>query len=507
MRDLGRVVIVGAGPTGLGAAWRLHELGHDDFAVLEAAEGPGGLASSVLDEHGYTWDLGGHVQFSHYRYYDDVLDRVVVGGWLEHERESWVWMPAGLFDGARGVDESGQSGVFVPYPFQNNLHRLPREARDLAIAGLEEVARAPRDGSAPRHFRDWIDATFGVALAELFMVPYNEKVWGYPLEELDAGWMGERVAVPDVERIKRNVGLGRDDVSWGPNNRFRFPRRGGTGRIWADVAAYLPQDALRYRTAVVGVDLGRRTVRLERGRRAASSESIDTSAESFDALVSTMPLDQLCARCAGLSPSVAAAAGALRHSSVHVIGLGLDGPRPETLSRKCWMYFPSRSSPYYRVTVFSNYSPENVPPEPNRWSLMAEVCETAHQPVDVGRVVDEVLAALRVDELIPNGTRVVSRWHRRLQHGYPTPFLGRDEVLSAIRPELERSRVFSRGRFGAWRYEVSNQDHSFMQGVELIDRLCGLGEEPTLDDPARVNGGEFLERVAQVRHRSTQPEG
>jgi protoporphyrinogen oxidase len=77
MKDPGRVLVVGAGPTGLGAAWRLHELGCDDFLVLEAGETPGGLASSFRDEHGFTWDVGGHVQFSHYAYYDSVLDRAV----------------------------------------------------------------------------------------------------------------------------------------------------------------------------------------------------------------------------------------------------------------------------------------------------------------------------------------------------------------------------------------------------------------------------------------------
>ena len=86
--------------------------------------------------------------------------------------------------------------------------------------------------------------------------------------------------------------------------------------------------------------------------------------------------------------------------------------------------------------------------------------------------------------------------HRREEHGYPTPFLGRDETLAAILPGLEACRVYSRGRFGAWRYEVSNQDHSCMQGVELVDRLLGAGDgdEPTLNRPDYVNGGAFAAR-------------
>ena len=102
---------------------------------------------------------------------------------------------------------------------------------------------------------------------------------------------------------------------------------------------------------------------------------------------------------------------------------------------------------------------------------------------------------------MPAGTPVVSLWHRREEHGYPTPSLGRDAVLARVRPELERHGVFSRGRFGAWTYEVSNQDHSFMQGVEVADRLLGLGTEDTLDRPGLVNAGAFRTEAAQTLPR------
>ena len=71
-----RVVIVGAGPTGLGAANRLHELGHSSWDLFEAIDRPGGLARSFVDDAGFTWDIGGHVQFSHYPYFDRMMDRL-----------------------------------------------------------------------------------------------------------------------------------------------------------------------------------------------------------------------------------------------------------------------------------------------------------------------------------------------------------------------------------------------------------------------------------------------
>ncbi len=82
-----RIVIVGAGPTGLGCAHRLMECGIRNFLVLERQSHPGGLASSFVDEQGFTWDVGGHVQFSHYQYFDDLMDRLLQNDWLWHKRE------------------------------------------------------------------------------------------------------------------------------------------------------------------------------------------------------------------------------------------------------------------------------------------------------------------------------------------------------------------------------------------------------------------------------------
>ncbi|HEX4441845.1 MAG TPA: NAD(P)-binding protein, partial [Thermoanaerobaculia bacterium] len=70
-----RILIVGAGPTGLGAAYRLHELGYSEFEVFEGAAGPGGLASSETSPNGFVYDIGGHVLFSHFRYFDELFDR------------------------------------------------------------------------------------------------------------------------------------------------------------------------------------------------------------------------------------------------------------------------------------------------------------------------------------------------------------------------------------------------------------------------------------------------
>src|ERR1700730_224595 len=128
MRMTGKIVIIGAGPTGLGAGYRLKELGYNDFQIYERSPHIGALASSFTDSAGFTWDIGGHVMFSHYKKCQDGFDKLVGSEYQLQNRECWVLM----FDN------------WVPYPFQNNIRYLLRKVAYECMAGLIE-AQTQRD--------------------------------------------------------------------------------------------------------------------------------------------------------------------------------------------------------------------------------------------------------------------------------------------------------------------------------------------------------------------------
>lgn len=451
-----RILVIGAGPTGLGAAWRLRELGHTSFTVLEAQPYAGGLAHSFVDDAGFTWDIGGHVMFSHYDYYDKVFEAVMGRDFQLNDRESWVRM----------------RGTWVPYPFQNNIRYLPPEDAADCLVGLinAQAADAPSFKDAA-NFGEFIDRVFGEGIARLFMRPYNFKVWAHPPEMMNKHWIGERVAVIDVERAVRNVVEGKDDFGWGPNNQFKFPLRGGTGEFYRRMAESL-REHIRLSTTVLRIDAG---------RKVATVRTADGGTEElpYDALISAMPLDVLCTKVVSDAPeNVREAAGGLLHSAGHMVGIGLNRPCPST---KSWMYFPEDNCPFYRVTYLSNYSPYMTPNQTGandtHYSLLCETSASGHKPVDAGTIVEDTIAGLENAGLLEPGERddIASTWHHAVEYSYPTPSVDRDERLSVAIPWLEAHGIYSRGRFGMWKYEVANTDHTLMQGVEVVDRLM-LGE-------------------------------
>jgi hypothetical protein len=97
------------------------------------------------------------------------------------------------------------------------------------------------------------------------------------------------------------------------------------------------------------------------------------------------------------------------------------------------------------------------------------VGETPDAQIVLDQVISGLIRAGMIEET--DRGRIVSRYHRTVAYSYPIPTLGRDQALATLQPELMQKQIYSRGRFGAWRYEIGNMDHSVMMGVESVDHV------------------------------------
>jgi len=441
--------ILGAGPTGLGAAYRLVERGETDFEVFERAPRVGGLATSFTDPKGFTWDVSGHIIFSGYPYFNAFLEKMLGKDGLRRiDRESWIKF----------------EDRYVRYPFQNHLSSLPEEAMLECLIGLVESQTIDRN-RAFTNFEEWVFAKFGAGVAKHFMVPYNLKVWSTPLDRMGFYWIAERVAVVDWKKALETT-LRPKVTDWGPNATFGYPATKGTLGLWLAVLPYLG-DRVLLKKRMTCVDEDKREITFA-----------DGSTRRYDRLLTTLPLDAFVPRLAHAPEPVRAAARKLMLNRLFTLGIGLRRPSP---SNKNWIYFPNLKTPFYRMTYLSNYSPHIVPgSDTSRYcSLLAETTYSDFRKLPPGDFPKAVLEGLVAEGILERSDLdlVESKYLIHAAHAYPIPSVDRNEALDVIQPYLESKEIFSRGRFGSWKYEIGNQDHSLMQGVELVDRWLDGSEE------------------------------
>ena len=442
-----KIIILGAGPTGLGAAYQLRKHDYKNWQIYEKNNYIGGLSASFKDEKGFTWDIGGHVIFSGNDRFNKLVDSLLGNEMLTFSRESWIWL----------------KDSFIKYPFQNNFHLHPDKGIVLkCVLGLLDNLNKK---DSYKNFEEWICSFFGEGIAKYFMIPYNKKVWASPLNKLDYNWISERVSIIDINRILKNIIYQRDDSDWGPNNIFRYPLAGGICSLFNRFLPYT-NGHLHLNKEVARILPDKKEVIFRDGQKV-----------SYDILISTIPLNELLKKMAGKTGEIGKRSAKLLWNGGYMVGIGVKKPCP---SKKNWMYFPQDDSPFYRVTYLSNYSP-NMTPKGKFFSFLAETSYSKYKAVPRDSIIEETIQGLVNSKLITEEDRslIVSTYMLDAPYSFPIPFLGRDKVLKEIQSFLVKNGIFSRGRFGGWKYEVGNMDHSVMQGIEVVERIL-LGKEESV---------------------------
>jgi protoporphyrinogen oxidase len=403
-------LVIGAGVSGLSFAnWLRAEASArqrpaPEILVLEADAAPGGYCKTVVQD-GFVWDYSGH--FFHFK---------------DADIESWLRarMPGQEIRTVRKRSFIRTGGRDIDFPFQKNIHQLPRQ--DFIDCLVDLYFRDPTAAAGPfGSFQEMLYARFGKSIAEQFLIPYNEKLYACALDTLDADAMGRFFPHADIGDIIANMRRP-DNASY--NATFTYPLGGAIQYIHA-LLRDLPAGAVQCGERLEAVDLRRQVARTS-GREIG-----------FRRLVSSAPLPALLRMC-GLAHDPAC----FTWNKVLVFNLGFDR---KGATEPHWIYFPDRALCFYRAGFYDNIM------DGDRMSLYVEIGAARDAVIDVEAMRGRVLADLERAGIV-DGHRLVS-WHSVvLDPAYVHVTGAARAAQRSLTPILHAAGVYPVGRYGGWTY-------------------------------------------------------
>lgn len=440
------ILVLGAGVAGMTAASRLG----DRAVVLERSQRPGGL---VRTEHrsGYWFD-----RVLHLLYFSDLetKDRTcsLVGEDLQRcEAQAWVVTTEGT----------------TRFPLQMHLRGLNRGATVRCVADLLRASVRPRE--TPANFEEALLATFGKSMCEIFLFPYNQKVWKRPLNSMAATGLWT-ITKPDLRPVLLGAIMAKPGFvpynadGWYPRPRPEVRVRGM--EVLSQALASRVRD-LRLRHTIQSVDLEKRIV------TAASPEG--PRAFQYERLCSTIPLPRLLEMCKGVPQLLLKCSTELLYNRVLSVFVSVRGTRPTRTGH--WHYYSDESLVFTRVVFMHEFDPEMAPRD--GWGLLVEVTERAEGPsFDRESLTLRVAADLRRAELIPPGTEIVDMAIQTIDPAYVVFTAETQRTVLAAIEFLREHRVDVVGRFGRWEYssmsQVMQQGHMWAEALAQSDleRAC-----------------------------------
>ncbi|MCH7760431.1 FAD-dependent oxidoreductase [candidate division TA06 bacterium] len=432
------IVILGAGFSGLSAAYHLQQLGLE-CEVYEKEERVGGVCRTEIKE-GYTFDHCGHLL--HFR--DSGIRKLIqnlIGDQLSnHTRQAWIF----------------SKGVYTRYPFQSNLYGLPKEVIEECLLGFIE-ARNTKHEARSTNFEDWIYAHFGKGIAKHFMIPYNRKLWTVPPRELTTDWMGRFVPQVSLKEILHGS-LIDSKTQLGYNVTFDYPKRGGIESVALALARKV--QGIHTQKKAIRILLSSRYGRKQRGahHKIRFEGGFD---REFKTLISTIPLPELIRKVEGVPERVRKAAENLRHTSILNLCFVIDRPK---VSEKHWVYVPEERFPFYRIGFPSNFSPYSTPKGTS--SITVEVSYRRRKPTSV---VDRVLKGLREMDLIKRGDKILFHHVIPIPYAYVIYDQHYKPSMKIIQGYLKGKGIHSIGRFGGWQY--TSIEDVILEGKETAEKI------------------------------------
>ncbi len=431
---MSQVVIIGAGLTGLSAAYHLEQRGFYDYILYEKEIAAGGLCRSITQD-GFTFDYTGHLLHASDPYFKQLIHDIVGLETLNTiYRRSFI----------------SSHHCYTRYPFQINLFGLPEEI--IAECIQEFVTRPKKKMNASTSFHDWAAITFGKGIAKHFFYPYQKKIFAYDLKKLSTSWTGRFVPSTSLSQMIKGAVSDTFDESIGYNAQFFYPKEGGIYN-WIDKLAAQIVKPICYNHTIKSINIGDKTISFENGH-----------IQRYDVLINTIPLDNLLDIV--IEPahvSLKKARTKLLCNSVINFNLGINHP---SISNKHWIYFPEKTFPFYRLGFPHNFAQSMAPIGCS--SLYGEFSFLKKPASTISGLTKKSIAETKK---LLNISQVDIRTEKilHIDHAYVIYDFWRDKNLAKLHKRLNEFSIYSIGRYGEWKY--SSMQEAVLDGKKIAEQL------------------------------------
>jgi protoporphyrinogen oxidase len=432
--DPSKTAIFGAGLSGLTLGYLLNQKGLN-FEVLEKEAVSGGLMRTLL-ECGFSFDYGGsHIIFSKNKKALNFMLKLLKDNKVRNRRNTKI-----LY-----------RDVLVKYPFENGLADLPKEENFECLFSFinnllsKEKCRVKK----PLNLKEWFYGAFGKGIAEKYLIPYNEKIWKFPVEKMGLDWV-ERIPDPPVEDIIKSS-LGIETEGYTHQLYFYYPKTGGIQAIIKSLETEIGQN--------ITLNYNIKKIKYEDNQWFVSDGKVE---KSFDKIISTIPIQRL-VEAVNAPKEVKTAANELKYNSLITVMLGINKNKLNSIS---WLYIPDKSVLTHRVSFPSNYSPCVTPS--GKSSVLAEISCTLED--SIWKMKDEQLIERTVNDLsqlriIKKQDVCLARVHRT-EYGYVVNDLNYNNNLTIVKDYFNEKGIGLVGRFAEFKY--LNMDACIQSAINYV---------------------------------------
>ncbi len=446
-----KVIVLGAGPAGLGAAFELSRNGIESM-VVEKDDVVGGI-SRTLEYKGYYFDEGGHAFFSRNQEISEIWRSLLGSDLVKIQRLSricykgkYFHFPLRLGNALFGMGLFGSMAILGSYVKSRILPHKKEET-----------------------FEEWVSNSFGKRLYQIFFRTYTEKLWGIPCSEIGAEWAKERIGGVSLFSAIAHAFLGRAKSGKGIlTSEFRYPVL-GPGMMYEAMKTEIERmgSSVAQASEVISINHNQSEILAVTVKNKAGKERSLVGTK----FISTIPISLLIQRMTPKPPpDVVQASRKLKFRGLAVVHLIID---KENLFPDNWLFIHSPEVKVARIQNYKNWSARMVP-DTTKTSLGLEYFCTESD--DFWNQPEEKLIATAKDELetlnIVDGHAILDAFVFKIPHAYPVYYRGYQEPLETVKRYLATfGNLQTIGRGGMYKY--NHMYHSILTGLMAARNIQG----------------------------------